>query len=189
VRHRGRARFVAAPVFAESAAYLLSPRRTPSERVSCARSLPCSLHAVLCSYAAQTTTHQDWERAGAAGSRFARDDKELGPQLGTRLAKQREKVGKVLRREVVCCVDLLEKKCKFGGSKKIVCTCVGFVVFLVGPKIRVVFSVVPFFWGVQDFLLYFGGSKVLLDFWCVTASSLLASVVSLGGIVFVVVAD
>ena len=27
--------------------YLLSPRRTPSERVSCARSLLCSLHAVL----------------------------------------------------------------------------------------------------------------------------------------------
>jgi len=26
--------------------------------------------------------HQDWVRAGTAGSRLARDDKELGPQLG-----------------------------------------------------------------------------------------------------------
>jgi hypothetical protein len=26
--------------------------------------------------------HLDWGRAGAADSRFARDDKELGPQLG-----------------------------------------------------------------------------------------------------------
>jgi hypothetical protein len=26
--------------------------------------------------------HQDWGRARAAGNRFARDDKEPGPQLG-----------------------------------------------------------------------------------------------------------
>jgi hypothetical protein len=26
--------------------------------------------------------HRDWGRAKAAGNRFARDDKELGPQLG-----------------------------------------------------------------------------------------------------------
>ena len=28
--------------------------------------------------------HQDWERARAAGSRFVRDDKEPGPQLGAK---------------------------------------------------------------------------------------------------------
>jgi hypothetical protein len=28
--------------------------------------------------------HQDWGRAGAAGNRFARDDKEPGPQLGAK---------------------------------------------------------------------------------------------------------
>jgi hypothetical protein len=32
--------------------------------------------------------HQNWGRAGAAGSRFARDD-ELGPQLGKQLPGER----------------------------------------------------------------------------------------------------
>jgi hypothetical protein len=32
--------------------------------------------------------HRDWGRAGTAGSRFARDDKELGPQLGVTITRK-----------------------------------------------------------------------------------------------------
>jgi hypothetical protein len=32
--------------------------------------------------------HQDLGRAGTAGSRFARDDKELGPQLGVTITRR-----------------------------------------------------------------------------------------------------
>jgi hypothetical protein len=32
--------------------------------------------------------HQDWGRAGTAGNRFARDDKELGPQLGKTITRR-----------------------------------------------------------------------------------------------------
>jgi hypothetical protein len=38
------------------------------------RSVTATLHRPL--------PHQDWGRAGTVGSRFARDAKELGPQLG-----------------------------------------------------------------------------------------------------------
>ena len=31
----------------------------------------------------------NWGRVGAAGNRFARDDKELGPQLGKQLPRER----------------------------------------------------------------------------------------------------
>ena len=34
-------------------------------------------------------THQDWGRARTAGSRFARDDKELEPQLGEATTRRR----------------------------------------------------------------------------------------------------
>jgi hypothetical protein len=38
---------------------------------------------LLCNrYTVQPLLHQDWGRARTAGNRFARDDKELGPQLG-----------------------------------------------------------------------------------------------------------
>jgi hypothetical protein len=32
--------------------------------------------------------HQDWGRARTAGSHFARDDKELGPQLGEAITQR-----------------------------------------------------------------------------------------------------
>jgi hypothetical protein len=32
--------------------------------------------------------HQDWGRGGAAGNRFARDDKELGPKLGETITRR-----------------------------------------------------------------------------------------------------
>ena len=35
-------------------------------------------------FAVQTTAHQDWGRARAAGNRFARDNKAPGPQLGAK---------------------------------------------------------------------------------------------------------
>jgi hypothetical protein len=48
-----------------------------------------TLSAAICSrYAVQATTHRGWRRAGAAGSRFARDDKELGPQLGKTITRR-----------------------------------------------------------------------------------------------------
>ena len=31
--------------------------------------------------------HQDWGRAETAGNRFARDDKEVGPQLGEAITR------------------------------------------------------------------------------------------------------
>ena len=37
------------------------------------------------SYGPKWTATQDWGRAGTAGNLFARDDKELGPQLGKQL--------------------------------------------------------------------------------------------------------
>jgi hypothetical protein len=44
----------------------------------------------LCNrYPLQTTTHQDWERARTASYRFAREDKELGPQLGKQFLGER----------------------------------------------------------------------------------------------------
>jgi len=48
-----------------------------------------------------------------------------------------------------------------------------------------------FFWWVQNLLnrFIFGGSKVFVVFWWITASSLVASVLSLGGIMLVGVAD
>jgi hypothetical protein len=33
-------------------------------------------------------THQDWGQARAAGNRLARDDKELGPQLGETITRK-----------------------------------------------------------------------------------------------------
>jgi hypothetical protein len=35
------------------------------------------------------TLHQDWGRARMAGHRSARDDKELGPQLGETITRER----------------------------------------------------------------------------------------------------
>jgi hypothetical protein len=32
--------------------------------------------------------HQDWGRAGTAGNRFARDEKELGPELGETITRR-----------------------------------------------------------------------------------------------------
>jgi hypothetical protein len=50
------------------------------------RALPA---VILNRYAVQTTPHQNWGRAGAAGSRFARDDKEPGPSWGKQLPGER----------------------------------------------------------------------------------------------------
>ena len=62
--------------------------------------LPCTLLVVLASSTSgdqhfceivtlsRPPPHQDWEQAGAAGSRFARDDIELGPQLGEAITRR-----------------------------------------------------------------------------------------------------
>ena len=62
--------------------------------------LPFTLLAVLASstsgdqnlceaFALFRPPHQDWRRAGTAGNRFARDDKELGPSWGKQLPGER----------------------------------------------------------------------------------------------------
>jgi len=63
--------------------------------------LPFTLLVVLASYTSgdqnfceivtlyKPPPHQDWGRARTAGNRFARDDKELGPQLGEQLPGER----------------------------------------------------------------------------------------------------
>jgi hypothetical protein len=63
--------------------------------------LPITLLAVLASFTSddqcfceivvlfRPPPYQDWERAGAAGNRFARDGKELGPSWGKQLPGER----------------------------------------------------------------------------------------------------
>jgi hypothetical protein len=79
---------------------------------------------------------------------------------------------------------------KFCGSTKVIRVFGGPIVFLVGPKICVVFLAGPFFFVGPEYLdVFLVGQKILLYFRLFAAFSLVACAVCLGGIVFVAAED